>query len=203
MTGAARSPRATTAEHSSRERDSPLSHAPAVVHKKQQTPQLSARAEALVPKLKLASASTLSVEALCWWPWWGSFWSRLTTTTRDRERHPAHRDGRISASKRGVPVVGGRHGADQIALPLGVKFSGPHPLSGPQGKCRKSLLRTNPFLDPRSGHFSGLPDKKTCFLQNPVFGAHFMPVFCPHPVWRWTDQVPKCVRARATTYLQA
>jgi len=82
---------------------------------------------------------------------------------------------------------------DRTIPPLGVKFSGPYPLSGPQGKCRKSLLRTNPFLDPRSSHFSGLPDKKTCFLQNPVFGAHFMPIFCPHPVWRWTDQVPKCV----------
>ena len=80
---------------------------------------------------------------------------------------------------------------DRTIPPLGVKFSGPYPLSGPQGKCKKTLLRTNPFIDPRSGHFSGLPDEKTCFLQNPVFGAHFMPIFCPHPVWRWTDQVPK------------
>ena len=147
-TGAARSPRATTAEHSSRERDSPSSHAPTAVHKKQQTPQLSARAEAFVPKLKPASASTLSVEALCWWPWWGSFWARLTATTRDHEGHPAHRDGRISASKRGMPVVGRRHGADQIVAPLGVKILGPYPLSGPQGKCKKTLLKTNPFLDP-------------------------------------------------------
>ena len=57
---------------------------------------------------------------------------------------------------------------DRTIPPLGVKFSGPYPLSGPQGKCKKTLFRTNPLLDPRSGHFSGLPDGKTCF---PVFGA--------------------------------
>ena len=70
---------------------------------------------------------------------------------------------------------------DRTILPLGVKFLGPYPLSGPQGKCKKPF-KNKLLLDPRSGHFLGLPDKKNCFLQNPVFGADFVPIFCPHPV---------------------